>query len=321
MRSNQAMSYMDINLPTDYKPPRKTKELKEQDLCEYLKYSRLAFEQKERSRKNLRGKQQMHSIMRVVFRLTRVFAGISVVKINAAIPLIPSNRHVIYTISHVGKDDQAVFNELKTKHYTVLSGDYESLYNNIEGWFTKVNGVLFFDMNSKTERKAIVDRVAERLVYDDILCSMEGAWNISPNCLVYGIFPGMIKAALKSGAVIVPVGIERFNDKLYSLNVSDRYLDPSKEIDRFPNEKDFIEWSKDYIRQELASLKFNAYFHEKIVNKISCKRSEIGEFDSYRKLFVNDILKNWTFTEEDINRKRYRNPLEPEFVLQRDMYK
>ena len=85
----------------------------------------------------------MHSIMRGVFRLTRVFAGISVVKINAAIPLIPSNRHVIYTISHVGKDDQAVFNELKTKHYTVLSGDYESLYNNIEGWFTKVNGVLF----------------------------------------------------------------------------------------------------------------------------------------------------------------------------------
>ena len=90
MRFNKAMSYMDINLPSDYKPPRKTKKLKEQDLCEYLKYSRLAFEQKERRRKNLRGKQKLHSIMRGVFRLTRVFAGITVVKINTAIPLIPS---------------------------------------------------------------------------------------------------------------------------------------------------------------------------------------------------------------------------------------
>lgn len=318
MKPDQAMSYMDVELATDYKPPRK--KLKEQDLLAYLKYSRLVFEQKERKRKsNLNRKKKLHPIMREVFRLTRVVAGITVVKINSTIPMIPSNRHVIYTISHVGKDDQAVFNELKTKHYTVLSGDYESLYNNVEGWFTKANGVLFFDMNSRTERKTIVDRVAERLVYDDILCSMEGAWNISPNCLVYDIFPGMIKAALKSGSVIVPVGIERFNDKLYSLNVSDKYFDPSKEINRFPNEKDFIEWSKDYIRQELASLKFNAYFYKKIVNKITCERSEIGEFDSYRKLFVNDILKKWTFTEEDINRKRYRNPLEPELVLQRDI--
>lgn len=318
MKPDQAMSYMDVELATDYKPPRK--KLKEQDLLAYLKYSRLVFEQKERKRKsNLNRKKKLHPIMREVFRLTRVVAGITVVKINSTIPMIPPNRHVIYTISHVGKDDQAVFNELKTKHYTVLSGDYESLYNNVEGWFTKANGVLFFDMNSRTERKTIVDRVAERLVYDDILCSMEGACNISPNCLVYDIFPGMIKAALKSGSVIVPVGIERFNDKLYSLNVSDKYFDPSKEINRFPNEKDFIEWSKDYIRQELASLKFNAYFHKKIVNKITCERSEIGEFDSYRKLFVNDILKKWTFTEEDINRKRYRNPLEPELVLQRDI--
>lgn len=318
MKPDQAMSYMDVELATDYKPPRK--KLKEQDLLAYLKYSRLVFEQKERKRKsNLNRKKKLHPIMREVFRLTRVVAGITVVKINSTIPMIPPNRHVIYTISHVGKDDQAVFNELKTKHYTVLSGDYESLYNNVEGWFTKANGVLFFDMNSRTERKTIVDRVAERLVYDDILCSMEGAWNISPNCLVYDIFPRMIKAALKSGSVIVPVGIERFNDKLYSLNVSDKYFDPSKEINRFPNEKDFIEWSKDYIRQELASLKFNAYFHKKIVNKITCERSEIGEFDSYRKLFVNDILKKWTFTEEDINRKRYRNPLEPELVLQRDI--
>lgn len=318
MKPDQAMSYMDVELTTDYKPPRK--KLKEQDLLAYLKYSRLVFEQKERKRKsNLNRKKKLHPIMREVFRLTRVVAGITVVKINSMIPMIPPNRHVIYTISHVGKDDQAVFNELKTKHYTVLSGDYESLYHNVEGWFTKANGVLFFDMNSRTERKTIVDRVAERLVYDDILCSMEGAWNISPNCLVYDIFPGMIKAALKSGSVIVPVGIERFNDKLYSLNVSDKYFDPSKEINRFPNEKDFIEWSKDYIRQELASLKFNAYFHKKIVNKITCERSEIGEFDSYRKLFVNDILKKWTFTEEDINRKRYRNPLEPELVLQRDI--
>lgn len=318
MRDNhiqRGLSYMDVKLPDDYIPPRKINNLYGYDLLFYLKYSRINFEKRSEEKKNTNRDQRWHPVMRLVFKLSRMLSGIKVVKINDKLPVIPPDRHVIYTLSHVGKDDQAVFNEIRTKHYSVVSGDYESLYNNVEGLFTKANGVLFFDMNSKEERRTIVNRVAERLSEDDILCSMEGAWNISPNCLVYGIFPGMIKAALMSNAVIIPVGIERFNAKLYSLNVSENYFDPIEERKKFLEEKEFMEWSRDYIRQELASLKYNTYFDKRVIKEITCQRSEIGDFDEYNTWFVNDILKDWTFTEEDINRKRYRDPLEPEIVF------
>ena len=313
-------SYMDIVLPATYVPPRNFKNLSGKELLYYLKYSRKQFDKKTRNI-NVYNCKMLHPIMQLVFKISRILSGVKVVQVNNKLPECPPNRPIIYTISHVGKDDQAVFNEIKTRHYTVLSGDYESLYNNIEGAFTKLNGVLFFDMNSREERKLIINRVIERLSCDDILCSMEGAWNISPNCLVYEIFPGMIKAALKSNAVIVPVGIERFNAKLYSLNVAEKCFDPLIEIQNFSDEKTFIEYAKEHIRQELACLKFDTYFDKRIERKIICKRSDLGDYEAYREWFVNDILSCWTFTEEDINRKRYRNPLEPANVFAKGILK
>ena len=314
---NSEISYMDYRLPKGYIPPKRKRQLEGDELLAYLKYSREKYDQRMEKGRNRHLDQLFHPYLRLILKFSRIISGIKVVKANVKLPDVPDNRPIIYTITHVGKDDQAVFNELKTKHYSVLSGDYESLYNNIEGFFTKANGVLFFDMNSRKERKEVIGRVARKLSEDNILCSMEAAWNISPNCLVYCLFPGMIQSALLSNAVIVPVGIERFSSKLFGINVSDTYFDSAREISCFQSEKEFLEWAKDYIRQELASLKFSLYFDDRIREKITCKRSEMGDYAQYMKWFISDVLNGWTFTEEDIFRKRYKHPLEPELVFGR----
>lgn len=56
------------------------------------------------------------------------------------------------------------------------------------------------------------------------MCSMEAAWNLSANEIVMELFPGMLRAALRSNALIVPVGIERFSYRLYGINVAQRLL-------------------------------------------------------------------------------------------------
>lgn len=40
---------------------------------------------------------------------------------------------------------------------------------------------------------------------------------------------------------------------------------------------------------------------------IKVARSEIGNYEEYNKKFKKDILEGWTFTEETIREKRYRN--------------
>ena len=215
------------------------------------------------------------------------------------------HKPVIFVVTHAGKYDISVFNQVVNRHFVVLSGDYESLHNNVEGLFTMLNGVVFFDMNSPTDRKTVIPRVVDMLGRgNDILCSMEAAWNISPNVLVTPLFKGMLLAAEKADTVIVPVGIERFNRNLYGVNVSSEVFDPKTEIQTYG-----IDEALEKLRQKMAELKFEEYYHPQIFQKISISRKEIGDFETYKRWFVEDILCEWTFTEEIVKSKGYNKNL------------
>lgn len=69
-------------------------------------------------------------------------------------------------------------------HYTILSGDYESLHCRVEGLLMYLNGIVFFDMRSKQERMEIEQRVVSVLNSgDSILCSMDANGNVD----TYGV--------------------------------------------------------------------------------------------------------------------------------------
>ena len=288
--------------------------LDEDEKLLYLKELRLYDDEKLNST-SIEKQEQLNPFLQKLMSLTRIASNIKVRVINKKLPENLENRPIIFTLSHVGKDDQIVFNEAVTKHYTILSGDYESLHNNVEGIVTKLNGVIFFDMNSKNERNTVIERVSEKLKSgDNILCSMEAAWNISSNSLVNPLFTGMIEAALLSDALILPVAIERFNSKLFSIDVSDKFFDPKKFFKDREKNKDNMKLLAEEIRQKLADMKFNSYFDSYIYPRIQAKRKTIGDFDKANENFKHDILKKWTFDEDDIRRKGYRDKENPIYV-------
>lgn len=288
--------------------------LDDKEYAEYLHKLRIQDESRLIGRINEKPHKVLHFFLHQLMKISRIAAGIKVIKLNEKLPIMPPEMPVIFVITHVGKNDIAVFNEVVERHFTILSGDYESLHNNVEGFITALNGVLFFDMNSKTDRKSVESRVEQILTRgDNILCSMEAAWNLSPNTLCAKLFPGMIRCAIRSNAAIVPIGIERFNRKLYGINVGNRFFSDWSSISA--DDKEAILKVAQELRQAMAEAKFELYLDARLQPLITYRRRDIGEYDSYLQNFKNDILSEWTFTEKDIQSKRFHDKTEPEHAF------
>jgi hypothetical protein len=102
---------------------------------------------------------------------------------------------------------------------------------------------------------------------------------------------------------------------LYGINISDRIFDPTEYFTNMPVTKESLSLAKEEIRNLLASAKFETYFCPEIAGKIAAKRVDIGNYETYYENFKRDILKGWTFTENDIQRKAYRSVDSPEYVF------
>lgn len=295
---------------------KKEQLLNEEQYADYLRRLKAQDEKSYLGTMSLQKRMRYHGLLRFLLRIDRISKGIRVRKLNTQMPNVPKDRSVIFVLTHVGRDDISIFNEVISEHYTILSGDYESLHNNLQGFVIALNGTVFFNMKSKEERGSIEDKVVEVLKGgDNILCSMEAAWNLSANEIVMELFPGMLRAALRSNAVIVPVGIERFSYRLYGINVAGQAFDVNEYITKYQNAGHAIEIAREDLRQIMADLKFQTYFEDYIQKKIAISRAEIGDFDTYEKWFKADILKGWTFTEEIVNEKKYRNMAKPQYAF------
>lgn len=312
-------SVIDRNNSKWHKENHKIKRLREKQErqltdCEYASYLKELRLHDEKKTGN--GKNQMNYffLLHNMMRLYRSMAGIKIVKLSTQMSVVSDHRSVIFVITHVGKEDITVFNEVTDRHYTILSGDYESLHCRLEGLLMSVNGVLFFDMRSKQERTEIEERVASVLKRgDSVLCSMEAAWNISPNEIVQRLFSGMIRVAMKTNAVIIPIGIERFSKKMYGINISKYVFDPFAYIS-VRNSKEQLSRATDTLRPLLAEVKYELYFDENIRNRITISRKSIGDYETYYERWKKDILQEWTFTEKAIEEKKYRDFEKPEYA-------
>lgn len=142
---------------------------------------------------------------------------------------------------------------------------------------------------------------------------MEAAWNISPHEIVQKLFPGMIRVAIETNAVIIPIGIERFSKKQYGINILKTLFDPFKYIDTASDKKQLLK-ATDELRQILAETKYELYFDRNIRNKITISRNSIGDYESYYEKWKKDILSEWTFTEKVIEEKKYRDIEKPKYA-------
>ncbi len=292
--------------------------MSEEEYTQYLKTLREKDEKSWIGMMSFKHRMRWHSFLGILMKVTRYFMGIKVHKQNVDTSLIMcQSRPIIFVLTHVGKEDILVFNEVIGCHYTILSGDYESLHNRVEGLIHMLNGTIFFNMASKEERNQIENKVVDILKSgDNILCSMEAAWNLSPNEIVQELFPGMIRAAIKAEAVIFCVGIERFSSKLYGINIAKKVFDPTIYKAQYNCEASMLNIAREELRQYMAELKFELYFHVKIQKRITISREDLGDYDEYESKFKQDILKGWIFTEETIEKKKYINRDKPQYAYE-----
>ncbi len=289
--------------------------LSDDELVIYLKQLRKKDDKSHINNLRLSIRKRIIPLFRIILMLNAMWSRIRIEELNCKLP-DSNGRPIIFVFTHVGKEDQVVFSHVIKNHYTILSGDYESLHNNVEGVICKINGILFFDMQSKKERGEVEDRVEDILkAGDNIMCSMEAAWNLSPNIPVQELFSGMIRSAIRTNAVIMPIGIERFNKKLYGINVCHSYFDPMIYVGKYSCERKMIDKARGDLREQLADIKMQLYFAEGIRSSIKATRGEIGNYEEYNKNFKKDILEGWTFTEEIIREKKYINRNAPEEVF------
>lgn len=294
----------------------KEEQLTDDEYAIYLKQLRIHDDNSKVHNLSVSQRKKLVPLVRTLMKVSRITSLIKIRRLNKKMPKIPGERPIIYVLTHAGKDDQVVFSDVIKDHYTVLSGDYESLHNCIEGKVCALNGIEYFDMRSEKERAMIEERIEQKINEgDNILCSMEAAWNLSANVPVLELFAGMIRSAIKTNAVIMPVGIEMFDKRFFGINVGETYFDPSTYVGKYETEREMLDTARADLRQLMADIKMQLYFDKKINKKITTTRDTIGDYDEYNEEFKKEILSGWTFTEEAVKKKAYNNKNNPENVF------
>lgn len=200
-----------------------------------------------------------------------------------------TKKSVIYACTHIGGVDiETAFEAIKNPCWLFL-GDPREIYKNFDGVMLSMNGVICLDSKDKEDRM-IGKETAIGLLKNggSLMIFPEGAWNISVNQPVMGLFSGTAEIAIKSGAEIVPIAMECYDKHMYvaigeNMDVSKYYLDDKHKL-------------TGKLRNNLATLKW------KIFETVGVqKRSDIPE--DYREKFINSIIndnKDTSYTEQDV---------------------
>lgn len=186
------------------------------------------------------------------------------------------------------------------RHVYMLSADEDAMYKTFDGWFFDANGVIYVDPEDKADRKTAMETTVKFLRNGRcLLWCPEGTWNLSPNYVILPMHYGIIEAAVRSDAVIIPVGVEQY-DRAHGIdfvvNIGNVF-DPQKYLDCELTRNQKIDLAE-MLRSEMARLKMDAWE--------SVSRTDIGS--DYWDMFITKRLAEWPHYTMDIIRRREFNP-------------
>jgi len=211
-----------------------------------------------------------------------------------------ANRPIIFAASHIGLYDAEVVLQAIRKHVYMLSADEEIMYRTFDGWLFDANGVICVDPEDKADRKIAIETAVKYLARGrSLLWYPEGTWNLSPNYVILPIHYGIIEAAVRTNAVIIPIGIEQY-DRTHSIDFTvniGAVFDPKKYLDGELTREQKITLAE-MLRSNMARLKIDAWE--------SVSRADIGS--DYWDIFVAKRLAEWPHYTMDIIHQREFNP-------------
>lgn len=267
-----------------------------EELCNYYMELRQYNYENGISLKGIELRNKIHNILVQLIKIDRKLNNETLTVIQDK--RIMTSNPKIYACTHIGGNDiQRTFEAIKEPAYLFL-GDPKGIYRDISGLLLYLNGVICLETSNKNDRKIAKERAIELLNKGgNLLIYPEGAWNITDHLPVMKLYKGTASMALKTGADLIPVGIEQYGNDFYvsiGKNIITQNLEASVDDlnvmlrNAMATQKwNIFEYMGTYFRSDFSE-EFMQYFPQSIVDKC-----EYG------------------FTIEDVYKTRYNDPNEP----------
>lgn len=193
------------------------------DLREYQLYNT----SDEKVRTGIILRKVVHPVLYLGEGIKKVALGQRIHKISGKKKIVKQkNRPIIFAVTHIGKYDIEMVGLAIKKHYYLLDGDPNFMYRTFDGYFEEANGVVYVDETSDSDKQVSKETCIRLLnLGANIMWFIEGIWNFRENLPMLKCAFGVIEAAIKSNAIIVPVSIEQYgkNDKDFYINIGDNF--------------------------------------------------------------------------------------------------
>ncbi|MDO4618799.1 MAG: lysophospholipid acyltransferase family protein [Clostridia bacterium] len=236
----------------------------------------------------------LHPFLWLLVKIDRLITGEKIITLKK--PKIKTHKPIIFACTHIGGNDAARALEFIKRHCYLFLGDPKAMYKNFEGLLVYLSGCVIIDTLNKTDRAVGFNRAIELLkAGQNLLIFPEGEWNITENELCMKLYPGVIKMALETGAIVVPMAVEQY-DNTFVFNMGDI-------IDY--NTATYKDYSADKLkadlRDRLATLKYQ------IIEKHPENYGEITK--AFRESFAQNIVSRceYEFSVQECKSKFFRD--------------
>lgn len=248
--------------------------------------------------KGIKLRKKTYHILRQILKIDQRFNNFSVKVISDERKKTTNPK--IYAVTHVARYDiESALYAINEDAFFVM-GDPGEIYRSIEYLFLKGLGLIAFDTDVKEDRKISLDTMIKVLKNKgNVLIFPEAAWNITDNEIVMKLFTGVIEAAIRGKAEIIPVAIDKDEQNHYYVKIGKNITTSSMTLENKRKEAD-------QLRDVLASLKWNLW--EYLCEKDGLqKRDNLP--DNAKEQYIESIMKDSenNYTIEEINRTKFKD--------------
>lgn len=274
----------------------------------YRELRKIAYENDEPIQ-GINVRKKAHTITRQVLKLEQIPNKFSVEVLSDE--RIKSNKPKVYAVTHVARYDIEASVQAIKENAFILWGDVGELNRSPEILLLKALGIIPVDVeipdkNNEEEVQSIKEdrhislETAIKVLKQggNVLIFPEGAWNTTDNIVVTKLFTGAVEAAIRGGADIVPVAVDKDKNDRY-------YVKVGKNIDTSNMKLEDKKEESEKVREILAGLKYDIWEHIAKVEGPTI-RSEMPE--NAREEYLNGIMKDSDngYTLEVIEKTRYK---------------
>jgi hypothetical protein len=210
-------------------------------------------------------------------------------------------RPIIFAMSHIGKFDIEIVEE-SLPHSFLLSGDFENLHGTPSGSLLEKHGIVYLDMFDKEDKKNVKKVLIQVLSNgNNVLWCIEGTWNFSPNELIQGCPFGFAEVAEKSGAVVLPIGVQQFNDTDFCVRIGE-LIDPIEIRSNYYLNTDAVKkHTTEQVRDAMATQVYYIIDDQGVFPRNLIPEKNHEEY-------IEKRLAEWNFTLEEVESKKFIPP-------------